>query len=301
VLLSAVVYALTAVLFSGVGARVAAVTVSNAQLHLGFVILGFAGFWLIYENRGKLRLNLRHDRMSLGLLIGAYAGLGLSSLVGMAVPLAGVAVVLLAPCLAIASAVRFLYGPRALHVAGGLLGGFYAFLLLVAFLPLFDWPLRQVAGEWSLWLLNTLGIDARLALAEGRPMLILVVDGRPYHVAQECNGFGLLSASVLLTLLLSVYRRVGHLDKILLLGGAILWALFANAVRILGIVLIAPLLPFEQYQLMHDTVGIIVFYGALGALWWFIRGFGRDFLPPPQKKHKEDTAPTTTASTAAGA
>ena len=101
-------------------------------------------------------------------------------------------------------------------------------------------------------------------------------------MAQECNGFGLLGGALMLTLMLSIYRRVGVLNAIMLLAGSVVMAFIANILRIVIIVLLAPHVP--SYTVMHEAVGITVFYGALGLLFWLVIGFGRDPIkdrPPP--------------------
>ncbi len=260
-------------------------TFEHEQLHLAFVILAGAGIWVTYENRAKLRVRLHLDAVARWLLAGAYGTFIAGWLVNTVAPgwiVLHLSLLLAGPCLALGSLIRFVYGARAARASQGLLFGFFAYLALAMVLPVYDWPLRRIAGEWSLWLLQTLGVNAKLGTVPGgQPMLLLGVEGRLFNVAQECNGFGLLSASILLTLLLLIYRRVDWTDRAILMTTAIVGALAANALRILIIVLAAPLLPHSQYQIMHDTVGLIVFYAALGLLWWFIRGFGRPAETPP--------------------
>ncbi|MGF1450300.1 MAG: archaeosortase/exosortase family protein [Opitutales bacterium] len=284
--LALVAYAGVVILFAPLLVWALQQTVAREQLHLAFVILAGAGIWLIVDNREKLRLRLELDDPSRWLLIGAYTSFVLGWVMQAFAPpgwnLVQLALLLAGPCLALGSLIRFLLGAKAARASQGLLIAFFAYLALALVLPVYDWPLRRIAGEWSLWLLQTLGVTSRLGTVPGgQPMLLLEVEGRLFNVAQECNGFGLLSASILLTLLLLIYRRVDWTDRALLMAAAITGALAANALRILVIVLVAPLLPHSQYQLMHDTVGIVIFYAALGLLWWFIRGFGRSPDAPP--------------------
>ncbi|MGF1485002.1 MAG: archaeosortase/exosortase family protein [Opitutales bacterium] len=290
--LAILTYAVTFAIFAPLLQWIFLQSYAQEQLHLAFLILAGAGIWLYIENRERLHLNLHFGGQSQALLLGAYAcflGAFTSNLLFPAsdrpeAPWLGatyVALNLAALSLALGSLVAFLFGSRALRASRGILFGFFFYVGLVAVLPIYDWPLRRVAGEWSLWLLQILGIDARLGtVALEEPILVLEVSGQVFNVAQECNGFGLLSASILLTLLLSIYRKISLLDRAILMTLAVVGALFFNAVRILGIVLLAPQLPQSRYLLMHDTVGILIFYGALGLLWWFIRGFGSDISAP---------------------
>ncbi|MCD8483709.1 MAG: exosortase/archaeosortase family protein [Verrucomicrobia bacterium] len=101
-------------------------------------------------------------------------------------------------------------------------------------------------------------------------MLLLIVNDKPFHVAPECNGFGVMTSSILLTLLLIIHRQIGLLDKGLLLVGALTLAFAANILRIIIIVLLAPLVGTENYMLMHEIVGSITYYGCLIVIWLLI-------------------------------
>jgi len=162
---------------------------------------------------------------------------------------------------------------------------FCLFGALLLALPLLDIPLRLVAGEWSAQLFAWLQqeTDLGVVVREGEPMLILVVNGRPFHVAAECNGFGLLGTSLILNAAFIVYRRVGWLDSVLLLFAGLFLAVVGNLVRILIIVWLAPVVG-DHYMLMHEIVGTIVFYACLGLQWWLLVGFGR---PPKQARSEE--------------
>jgi exosortase/archaeosortase family protein len=135
-----------------------------------------------------------------------------------------------------------------------------------------DWPLRTIAGRWSAFGLNLIGQEAQLGLAAdgSQPMLMLVSNGQPFHVAAECNGFGMLSSCLMMALTIVLYRNLtlaGRLGRLLL---ALLLALFFNSMRIIAIVLIAPHIPAERYMLMHEIVGLITTYGGLGVLYFLL-------------------------------
>jgi len=156
---------------------------------------------------------------------------------------------------------------------------FFAFTLfgaLLVSLPFLDVPLRIFAGQWSARIFEWLHQQAELVVVvqEGVPMLLLVINDRPFHVAAECNGFGLLGTSLLLTVAFVFYRKVSWLDAILLLIAAVFLALVGNLVRIFIIILLAPLVG-DHYMLMHEIVGTITFYGFLAIQWWLVVGFGR--------------------------
>ncbi len=191
-------------------------------------------------------------------------------------------------CLLRAAAGAFL-NASSRRLLNPLFGAFVLFGALLIALPLLDMPLRVVAGKWSAHLLDLLHQETQLGFVvhEGQAMLLLVVNGRPFHVAAECNGFGLLGTSLILTLAFIFYRRVGWIDAVLLLIAAGFLALLGNLVRILIIIFLAPRVG-EHYHLMHEIVGTIAFYSFLAAQWWLIMGFGRSPRParsnsgPPQ-------------------
>jgi exosortase/archaeosortase family protein len=130
-----------------------------------------------------------------------------------------------------------------------------------------------MAGVHSAWVLNHFGLDSELFLntASG-PRLILKVDQRPFEVASECNGYGLISSSALVALLLVTYRKVQWFDKALCLCLAVFLGSLFNTLRILCIILLAPSVG-SSYLVMHETVGTLFFWGCLVLVWFIIRGF----------------------------
>lgn len=158
---------------------------------------------------------------------------------------------------------------------------FYAFTIfgtLLVSLPLLDWPLRLIAGRWSANIFSWFQQQVQLGIF--RDQLILVINDHPYHVAAECNGFGLLGTTLILTVACLTYRRVTWIDSLLLLIAAVVLSLAGNLVRIFFIVLLAPHVG-DHYMLMHETIGILAFYGFLGIQWWLISGFGK----PPRREN----------------
>lgn len=256
---------------------------ASEQLFHAFIILAGAAFFLMLEKRQRLSLVLRHDQTSVVLLLGSFLLMGTSLLLPGQVAnwppgfLPAVAM-LVAFGVALGALVRFTLGAQVARTARGLIAAFVVFALLALLLPVLDWPLRALAGRWSLMLLGFLGQAGDLQLAWApSPELILTTGERHFVVAAECNGFGLLAASLLVAVLLAVFRKLGALDFFLVLLLAVGTAFLANALRILVIVLLAP--QVESYLLMHEIVGLIFFYSALGFLWWFIWGFGQKKKP----------------------
>lgn len=262
-------YAVAGVLFLPVGLWLFQQTRASEQLLHALAVLGLCGLYLWLENRGQLRTSFIHDRISILLLLAAFGCV----LINIWLPhplwlLAGFF------CL-LASLVRYCLGPQAARLANALLAACFMFIALVIVLPVFDWPLRYLAGSWSGSLLSALGHGIQLVMVTQPELhLRLYVDHYPFLVAAECNGFGVLSASLLVTILFSIYYRTGFFDGLLLVFAAIVIAFVANVFRIVTIVTLAP--HVERYMLMHEIVGITFFYAALGLLLWIIVGFRRE-------------------------
>jgi len=282
-----------ALVFFPLAAWVFQKTEGNEQLLHAMIVLAAAGFFLLMEKRRRLSLALTHDRQSVALLAVSFSLAAISILIpgdtrGAAYGKTGL--LLAGFAFALGSLVRYTLGPVAARAARGFLAAFFVFMMLALLLPLLDWPLRALAGKWSLDLLNLIGQGGQLHLAfSPQPMLILQTGGQPFVVAAECNGFGLLSSSVLLTILLAVYRRLRPLDFSLVLFLALFAAFVANTVRILVIILLAP--HVSNYAIMHELVGIVFFYGALAFLWWFIWGFGPQRKPAHTSKATASSNP----------
>ncbi len=245
-------------------------TVTHEQLLHAFIILGLALVFLIYDNREDLKPQLK---------FGPGAGVLLASGLVLAV-VAAIShitfLVLPGLILSIAAALLYVLGRRAARFITALLGAFSLYVFLALFMPLLDWPMRTLAARGSAWLLAALGKNAELALAKGSdegPMLLLLTGNQPFHVAAECNGFGVLAASLLLTLLLVLFKKIAFVDKLLLLVSAAICAFLFNYIRIILIVFLAPVVGGDHYFLMHEIVGVLAYYGCLLLIWWVISGF----------------------------
>ena len=208
-------------------------------------------------------------------LIAAYVMLMLNYLAPF-VTSSGWAGLLIIPayCCALAAAVRFVFGEGTRRLTRTVAGTLCAFLLLSIFMAPLDWPLRSLAGQWSGYVLNLFGQSTQLGLVgqeAGPPMLILMVNEHPFHVASECNGFGVIMTSLLLALLLAIYRRLNVFDLGLnILAGVIIGFIF-NILRIVIIVLLAPSM-MEHYDLMHEIVGGLTYWACLVLVWVSLNG-----------------------------
>jgi exosortase/archaeosortase family protein len=181
-------------------------------------------------------------------------------------------------CCGLAAFVRFVFGEGTRRITRTAAGTFCAFLLLSIFMQPLDWPLRGLAGTWSASALEFIGKSVELGLvgAEGGPpKLILWVEQHPFHVASECNGFGVILTSILIGLLLALYRRLGPLDILLNMAVGLAVGFVFNILRIVIIVLLAPAL-MNHYMLMHEIVGSITYWGCLILIWVILNGPTRE-------------------------
>ncbi|MEI6035286.1 MAG: archaeosortase/exosortase family protein [Verrucomicrobiae bacterium] len=165
----------------------------------------------------------------------------------------------------------FVFGETIFRPALGFGLAFAIFTFLSVLFPLADWPLRILAGKVAAWFLGVFGHSVQLGFSGSPARLVLVADGHPFEVASECNGFGIISSCLLLALLLVFSRRLRLADKLAMLALAPMLGLFSNALRILLIVLLAPAAG-KHYYVMHEAVGIALFFGTLAFLWWLVAG-----------------------------
>ena len=208
-------------------------------------------------------------------LLAAYGFLILSS-IGKILALPEWISLLIVPayCCALAAIVRFVFGEGTQRLTRTVASTLFVFLLLSIYMEPMDWPLRSLAGQWSSYILDLLGQSTELGIArewKAPPMLILLVNEQPFHVASECNGFGVILTSLLLSLLLAIHRGSSISSTSLnLLSGAMIGFVF-NIIRIVVIVLFAPLL-MEHYHLMHEIVGGITYWSSLVIIWILLKG-----------------------------
>ena len=238
-------------------------TVAHDQLLHAFLVFLLTGALLVYERRITIRPQLEFSARSQNLLILSYAVLVVAIFTKLSL------VVLLALSLSIAALLLYLFGSSQKRFLFSAVGAFVVFTAIAALLPVMDWPLRSLAGQWSAYGLHLVGQEVELALyrAPSGPMLMLFSNGKPFHVAAECNGFGMISSSLLMAVIIVLYRRIPLFDRIGWLVMALFIAVLFNTLRIIIIVLLAPLFPESYYMPMHETVGLITTYGGLAALY----------------------------------
>lgn len=239
-------------------------TLGQEQLMHAFIILALAGAYILMQRRERITLSFDFGPAAIRFLIASFIIVGISGVTGW--PL----LIIPAYALALLGWLLFIFGDRLARTLIPIMTGFGAYLLLIFLLPLFDWPLRYLAGRYSLTLLYYLGYQAQLLYASGEePKLLLDNNGNIFEVAAECNGFGVLGGCLMLAILLVSYGGVRWMDRLIVIGLAVLVAIGANLGRIVVICALAPGVGKENYLAMHEVVGTVFFWAAL-LLVWFI-------------------------------
>ena len=240
-------------------------TGQNKQLLHSFMVLAFAGAMLLYEKRQNIHLNIGLNRQT-------ALGLIASNILIAAAYFSSHSTLYLAALVpAIYAWLHYLFGARYSRIFTGLLTAFALFLILLITFRAIDWPLRFLAGYTALFIFQNLGSESHLFLTriaestEG-PMLIITMDEHPFHVAPECNGFGILSAGLLLAILVSVYQKPGWLRSAGYWLSTILLAFLINTTRIFIIMSLAPMVG-DHYFIMHEIVGVSLFWAGVFAVW----------------------------------
>ena len=263
VMLAAALFALTAIVFWPAVRWLATQAFAREQLKQSVLIVVLAGLWIAWEKRRVLRLDLQLSNVTLGWLAASYA-LAFGAL-GLKNPL-----LLLAGLVAAAGgSVNYVFGPQAFRRTLPLLSVFAVLILCVLLFPVLDWPLRQLAGVEAARLLQSLGLAPHIAVstADADVKLLLTAGKETFLVATECNGFGLITSSLLLGLIRLLYQRTALPWFPVLLPLCVVAAFVFNFLRISAIILLAPKFP-GHYDALHETAGIIALYSGLGAVWW---------------------------------
>ncbi|MDY0169832.1 MAG: archaeosortase/exosortase family protein [Thermoguttaceae bacterium] len=239
-------------------------TLSLEQLHNGGLIVLFA--LLISLRRAIWAGAFRPEGNGLGVALVA-AGLVSLYLVRW-LPVLALPIALMSFCLAFAGLSAFLFGIAGVRALLPAIAGILLLGILAGAAPWLDWPLRAAGARYSATVLEYLGVDVAVALKQGRPPeLLLAVKDRMFIVAAECNGFGLITSSLLVAAILGFHYRIPWTAKLGLFLFALPLALLFNALRIVGISLAAVHLPLP-YMLIHEGIGLFFYGAALLLLWW---------------------------------
>jgi len=261
-----VVFGMTGLVFFPVIHWLTARTIANEQLLHAFLVFLLTGALLIHERRISIRPVLSFGTTSQNVLIVSYILLAVAIFSRLNL------IILAALCLGFVAFLLFFFGEEKKRLIYSSVGAFALFTALAVTMPVLDWPLRSVAGQCTTYGLNLIGQRAELGLYQGgdQPMLMLLYHNRPFHVAAECNGFGMLTSSLLMASILLLYQNLSWPGRLVRLAGALLFGLLANTLRIVVIVLIAPHIADGHYMLMHEAVGIATTYGGLAVLYFLL-------------------------------
>jgi exosortase/archaeosortase family protein len=268
--LAAAMFVLTGVVFWPVVRWLATETFAREQLKQSFFIVVLAGLWIAWEKRRVLRLDLQFSNVTL-------TWLGVSYLLAFAALELNNPLFLLAGLVAaVGGMVNYVFGRLAFRRTLPLLSVFALLILCVLLFPLLDWPLRQMAGLEAARLLKSIGFAPELAVstADSTVKLLLVVGPEKFVVATECNGFGLITSSLLLGLIRLLYQRAAWGWFAVLLPLCVATAFAFNFLRIAAIIVLAPRFP-GHYHAMHETAGVIALYSGLGTVWLITGAAGR--------------------------
>ena len=236
---------------------------SFEQLHNGGLIVLFA--LMVSLRRAILARPFRPEGNRLGIALIA-AGLGSLYLIP-AQPVVALPMALLSFCLTFAGLSAFLFGAEGVRALLPAVTGILLLGILAGAAPWLDWPLRAVSARYSAAILEYLGVDVAVAMQPGSPPeLLLFVKDRVFLVAAECNGFGLITSSLLVAAVLGFHYRIAWHAKAALFVFALPLAVLFNALRIVGISLMATHVPLP-YMLIHEGLGLL-FYGAALLLLW---------------------------------
>jgi exosortase len=238
-------------------------TLHTQQLVNGAFLLFFALVICVRDAVDKLRFDPQVSPQGIGLIALAIVSLGAAGKWhSLSLPF-----LLLSACLAFAGIVSLVLGRAGARQFLPALSAFFVFGVLVGLVPRLDWPLRAMAARHAGSLLATLGVPVKVGLMEGQPaQLLLSVKGRIFVVATECNGFGLLTASLIVATTLAFQYRLPWVQKLSLWALAVPTAIVCNFLRIVSICLVAPQTTLP-YGFVHETLGLIFYLLGLGLIW----------------------------------
>lgn len=267
--------ALTILIIAGIGVMLALAygpllrwlaqaSIHITQLSTGALLVIFAGVISLQDSVRDRRFDPQINVAGVALL-----GLGLVCLaLARRVPAAALPLAVFSFCASFAGIIAFLFGVGGVRQFLPALGGFFVFGLLVGLFPRLDWPLRALAAKHAGSLLAGLGVPVDLALEPGRPAeLVLMVGGRMFHVATECNGFGLLTSAMLMATILGFLYRLPWSSKIGLLMVAAPIAIVCNFLRIAAICWIAPRVTWP-YHVVHEVLGNVFYLAGMAWVLW---------------------------------
>jgi len=238
-------------------------TLHTQQLVNGAFLVFFALVICVRDSVETLRFDPRVSAHGIGLITLAFVCLGVAGKWhAMSLPF-----LLLSACLAFAGIVSLVLGEAGARRFLPALSAFFVFGVLVGLVPRLDWPLRAMAARHAGSVLAALGVPVKIGLEQGQPaQLFLSVKGRVFVVATECNGFGLLTSSLIVATTLAFQYRLPWVQKLSLWALAVPTAIVCNFLRIVSICFVAPQVALP-YGFVHETLGLVFYFLGLGLIW----------------------------------
>lgn len=234
--------------------------VVNAFVLLGFTFLdGLVTVWK--EHRFQAVVNahglILFSLSCLCLVVASFLALWPLSVLGL--------------CLNLAALLSFCFGRNGVVAFYPALAGLGLAAGMLVLVPGMDEQLRALAAHGSSWLLARLGVQADVVMRGAPFQIVLIVEkgAGVFDVASECNGFGILLSSVVLTLVLAIRMRCRWLVTAGLLVLALVSGALFNTLRIVVIIL-ATLQTDVSYNLIHEGLGTAVYIVALGAMYGIV-------------------------------
>jgi exosortase/archaeosortase family protein len=235
---------------------------ASQQIRQSFVLLGAAAALVAWQHAREWRLRLETGNRALAFLAAAYACMAAAWWFHFSL------LMLPAFALGLAGCLHIMVGADAWRFIRPLFIGFVACLVIILLFPMLDWPLRQMAGINAARVLREIGFTPQLGIVtEPEPRLLLHTGKNIFHVATECNGFGLITSGMVLALLAGGIAGRRAISFLWLVPLAAVTGFVLNLLRILVICLLAPYFP-NHYNVLHEAAGIAMLWSGLGLIGW---------------------------------
>lgn len=264
--LAGILVACTVAVFAPITFWILKESAARQQIRQSLILLVAAAVLVAWRHRRELRLTGDLGNRTLALIGLAFSCVGAARLLNLQL--------LVLPGLAfgLAGGLQALFGSSGYRFLKPLVVGVVALAIMVIAFHVLDWPLRQLAGIEAARVLAACNLTPTLSLAgsPSDPQLLLTVGEQVFHVATECNGFGLISSGALLALLAAGISKRTWLGTLLVVPAAMIIGFMVNLLRILLISLNAPYFP-GHYEAMHEIIGTLSLWlglGVIGLLAW---------------------------------
>jgi exosortase/archaeosortase family protein len=256
-----VLVACTVTVFAPVSFWIVKETAARQQIRQSLILLVAAAVLVAWQHRHELRVVGDLGNRTLALLGLAFG------LVGVARSLDWPLLVLPGLACGLGGTLNALFGAAGSRFFKPLITGVLALAAIIITFPLLDWPLRQLAGVEAAHVLNFCNLAPRLSLAgsPSDPQLLITVGTQVFHVATECNGFGIITSGALLSLLASGISNRTWFATLLLIPLSMIIGFAINVLRIFLICLNAPYFP-GYYHAMHEIIGTLSLWLGLGVI-----------------------------------